>query len=214
VTAEGFIVFEGIDGSGTTTQSRMLYEYLRKKGVPTELTCEPTDSPAGRLIRKILKHESVMDRGTLPYLFSADRYNHVFSRKNGILQLTEQNTAVISDRYVFSSLAYQSVECDFDYVLQLNSRFPLPRLVFFIDIPLDTAMQRILGRRKDLDFVENEQYLASVIHNYRAALSLFAEKTRIVYLDGTQTREKLHDEICAAADAALCDFPQQAGKDR
>jgi len=203
VTAEGFIVFEGIDGAGTTTQSRMLYEHLKNNGIAAELTCEPTESPAGRLIRQILRHESVMDRGTLPYLFAADRYNHVFSRERGILQLTEQNTAVISDRYIFSSLAYQSVENDFDYILQLNRRFPLPQLVFFLDIPLHTAMQRILERRKDLDFVENEQYLKSVAHNYRTAFTLFAEKTRIIFLDGTQSREKLHNEICSAADSVL-----------
>lgn len=112
-----FIVFEGIDGAGTSTQLKLLKE---KKGTENFLfTCEPTSSATGKFLRQMLKGDVAVKNETAAYLFAADRNEHI----NGCLQIEEKNlitgvkeacqkgNIVISDRYLFSSLAYQSVNC-------------------------------------------------------------------------------------------------------
>ncbi len=113
---KNFIVLEGLDGSGTTTQMNNLGEKYHKNGISHQLTMEPTDNHVGKLIRQVLEKEIEVEPETLAVLFSADRYEHIFGRK-GIKELTENNTWIICDRYLFSSIAYQSLKCDRDWVL-------------------------------------------------------------------------------------------------
>ena len=130
---KNFIVFEGLDGAGTSTQSRLLSKEIKS----SFLTFEPTDSKIGGLIRDCLKKKINFDTLTLAFLFSADRRDHLY-KKNGIIDRCKQNQIVISDRYLFSSLAYQSIDYPFDQILELNKYFPLPEVVFFLDTSLET----------------------------------------------------------------------------
>ena len=129
-----FIVFEGLDGSGTSTQIQL----LTKKIQPNRLfvTTEPTNLPTGKFIRKILKGEFSIDEKTIAYLFAADRCEHIYG-KNGIIENLQNGKLVVSDRYFFSSIAYQSIMAGDDLPKKLNENFPLPEFLFFFKISSD-----------------------------------------------------------------------------
>jgi dTMP kinase len=192
---KNFIVFEGLDGAGTTTQLRLIDELLKKKSIPALTTCEPTNGPVGQLIRRVLKKEEVLGQGTLALLFAADREEHLYGKKDGIAAALEAGRLVISDRYLFSSLAYQSVEVDFEFVKSLNSRFPLPELLIFLETPVDVCATRRKKRGKE-ELFEEIRFQKRVLEAYRNVLRLFQETDmKIVVLDGTTTPEKINNEI-------------------
>ena len=103
-----FVVYEGIDGSGTTTQAARLASYLRGRGVPVCETSEPTRGPFGAVIRQALEGRLEVDERALAVAFAADRYDHLFSTDRGIVDRLKAGTWVICDRYVLSSLVYQT----------------------------------------------------------------------------------------------------------
>ena len=109
---KNFIVFEGIDGAGTTTQQRLLKERLQSQfpHIGCHSTAEPTSGPTGTFLRSVLRGEVQVSPRTAAYLFAADRQEHL-AATGGIEELCRNNTIVISDRYLFSSLAYQSAAC-------------------------------------------------------------------------------------------------------
>ncbi len=116
MTESKFIVFEGIDGSGTSTQSKALVQNLVERGMPTIHTWEPTDRPIGRLLRQMLSGELTssdspeQDRHLLALLFAADRHDHLWNNKDGIKKELAQGKHVVCARYVLSSLAYEGEE--------------------------------------------------------------------------------------------------------
>ena len=115
-----FIAFEGIDGSGKSTQVRLLAERLRSENIPFYTTMEPTDSPVGSLIHQIMTGRVKADPKVIAALFVADRLDHLLNDVNGISQKIDEGTTVIMDRYYFSSYAYQSVDAPMDWVIQAN----------------------------------------------------------------------------------------------
>ncbi len=106
-----FIVLEGLDGSGTTTQLNMLGKKFSQSNINCFMTMEPTDGCIGKIIRKALKKEIVLDKKTLALLFSADRNEHLCGR-DSIREYLARGIWTISDRYFFSSIAYQSLDCE------------------------------------------------------------------------------------------------------
>ncbi len=147
-----FIVFEGIDGSGTTTQLNRLAKRLKDEGISAHATAEPTGRPEGQLIRRILKGELVTDPGTVAFLFAADRHEHLYGAQ-GILERLRDGQAVICDRYVLSSLAYQGVTCGAALPSRLNALFPPPGLTVHFRIDPESAMRRV-AQRKELEIYE------------------------------------------------------------
>ena len=143
-----FIVLEGLDGAGTTTQLGLLQEAVHRRGDHCVATCEPTGGPIGRMLRKVLRGDLRMEPCTLALLFAADRSEHLHRQPDGVLAQLRTGSIVASDRYLFSSLVYQSLECSPDYVTALNARFPLPRHLFFIDTPPELCQQRLAARRQ------------------------------------------------------------------
>lgn len=164
-----FIVFEGIDGSGKSTQCMRLASHLQKHAIPYHNTFEPYTGVVGSYVRNILKNpthfsdeDTNIRSGILAYLFAADRYEHVYS-KNGIHSLLSQNTVVICDRYMYSSLAYQGNTELHDLVKMLNKNFPVPDCIFYFDIAIDIALKRIT-RTKDI--MEHNAFLCEVKKRY------------------------------------------------
>lgn len=191
-----FIVFEGLDGAGTTTQSRLLKEYLSEElHLDVTLTYEPTDSSIGKTIRAILRGEQPSTPRELAMLYAADRDLHLHDKETGIIKQTHDGRVVISDRYLFSSLAYQSVDLDFDEVLSLNSAFPLPGLVFYIDTPVEACISRINSRSTTQDIFENETFQRAVKHGYERAFSLLSHASQVIRLDGMLPIPELHGLI-------------------
>jgi dTMP kinase len=187
------IAFEGIDGAGTTTQSTRLVEALDRRGRPAHLTREPSTGPIGMFLRRVLQGDERVPPPSVALLFAADRIDHL------VREIEPQLAAgriVVTDRYVMSSLAYQSLTIERDDVAAFNRRAPVADLTFFIDVPVATAAERRAkrGGKPEL-FDENRvqervagAYLAEVERAQRAG-----ERVRII--DGSAPADAVEAAI-------------------
>jgi dTMP kinase len=174
---ENFLVLEGLDGSGTTTQLLLADEALDSKGIPHLCTGEPTKGPVGRIIRKILKRQIQAEPETVALLFAADRNEHLYAEEGGILSHHSRGELVICDRYLFSSLAYQSLACDPGYVFYLNRRFPLPRHLVFLDTPVDVSQQRLTSRSpNNPELYDGAEIQRDILSAYERGFRLFPDR--------------------------------------
>ncbi len=190
---DGFFVLEGLDGAGTTTQARILHDRMQKRFPRGSiLTCEPTETFLGKAVRVILREEEEVAPGTLAKLFSVDRHNHLYHETEGIVPLTEAGMKVISDRYLFSSLAYQSVERPFEEVWELNRYFPLPEHLIFLDISPEEGNRRLDGRGIDRELYEKVDLQEEIRENYFHVFSLYQHSEMHLHIfDGTLPQEEL-----------------------
>ena len=195
-----FIVIEGLDGAGTTTQVDRVVSALAARRIATVATREPTDGPVGRLIRRVLRAEpDAPDVRTLPWLFAADRADHLYGK---VLPTLDSGKWVVSDRYLHSSLAYQSLTLPLERVHALNADFLSPDLTFFLDVPVDVCLTRMDGR-SEREIFEHREQLEQISASYTRVLDfLEAKGQRIVRLDGTQSPEAVTGVILAAVDDA------------
>jgi dTMP kinase len=189
-----FIVIEGIDGSGTSTQLELFRRKFIETGIKHHCTYEPTDMPVGKLIRSVLKANYHAEHKTIALLFAADRNEHVNSINNGILKNINDGKIVVCDRYLFSSVAYQSINCNPEWVLKINE-FPLPEHLFFIDTPPEICIERMKNRREK-EIFENIEFQKKVYKSYLNSISLF-EKTgmKIHYINGTEIPDTIFNKI-------------------
>lgn len=188
-------MLEGLDGSGTTTQMKLLAERLEREGMPHAATWEPTDGPVGSMIRSILHKKTPAHPRTVALLFAADRNEHLFAPGIGIAERTKKGEIVICDRYLFSSLAYQSLESDPDYVLGLNSAFPLPQLLVFLDTPVEVCQER-LAMRGAAELYDGFAFQSRVRAEYLKAIERFRGKgMRIECIAGEKPAGLIHGEI-------------------
>ncbi|MFW6343713.1 MAG: dTMP kinase [Sediminispirochaetaceae bacterium] len=196
-TVKNFIVFEGLDGSGTTTQAKMLRDfYLEKGNISCELTCEPTETFIGEAVRKILRGERATAPGTLAKLFAVDRHNHIYHPEEGILARTKKGRKVICDRYLFSSLAYQSTDRPFEEVWELNRYFPLPEDLVFLDITPEEGERRMDKRGNPREVYEKTELQQEIRENYYHVFSLYSNSgMRIHIFDGSLPQEELAESI-------------------
>lgn len=198
----GFIVLEGIDGSGTTTQLKRLEKRLLAKGIEAYLSFEPGNGPIGKLIREALSGSFKALPGTVARLFAADRAEHLYGA-SGILENLEAGKLAISDRYLFSSLAYQGLTCGSDLPAQLNSSFPLPELLLFFEIDPEKAFYR-MHSRKDLEIYENFQFQSEVAAAYKAVISSFTGTgMKIVYLNASDNADKVEEAVWNAVSTII-----------
>ena len=186
-----FWVLEGLDGAGTTTQLKNLEAYMMDKGLPVFRTAEPTIYETGKFIRRVLPGEVKVPQSTVAYLFAADRDNHLNNPEYGIKAHLAKGETVISDRYFFSSFAYQSIGFDPDAVMMLNSRFPYPELVLYVDTPVEDCISRIDSRGTDKEIYEKLDYQRLVHENYESFFKRLPEGCRLIRVDGTLTREEI-----------------------
>ncbi len=198
-----FIVLEGIDGSGTTTQLGLLEAHLQRRGRRALATREPSTGPIGRLLREILLggHRSPtgepVDGLAMALLFAADRRDHLTRE---ILPALAGGADVVSDRYLLSSLAYQAQEAERDWVAGLARDLRVPDLTLLLDLPVEVAAtrRRAAGRpdeRYDADAVQ-----ARVAVRYR---ELCAGDPRSVILDASRNIAEVATAVAAAVDRLL-----------
>ena len=188
-----FIVFEGLDGSGQTTQVNLLKNFLLKKGLKVISTKEPTlDSIAGKKIRKILDKKIRITPGQLQRLFVQDRKEHL---KKKIIPGLKKGKVVISDRYFFSSFAYGSAEgLNLDWLVKINKRFLTPDLIFILKVNPEICIERIKKRKKLRTLFETKEKLQKVWQVYEKLPDYFKEMD-IRIIDGEQTIEKVFSQI-------------------
>ncbi|MDR0568901.1 MAG: dTMP kinase [Spirochaetaceae bacterium] len=191
-----FVVFEGGDGSGTTTQlERLRNRFSAGLFLPGfHATFEPTDGPIGRLIRQALKGEFFLRPESLARLFAADRCEHLYG-PSGVLERTQRGEIVVSDRYVLSSLVYQGITCGEELPQTLNASFPVPEALFFFDIDPQTACRRIADRAGK----EIYEYLDFQIHvreEYKKLLPCYAKAgVRVAVIDASQSQEEVSEAV-------------------
>lgn len=193
-----FIAFEGIDGSGKSTQVKLLSDKLKKDGFKIYTTLEPTDSPIGSVIKNIFKHRIEADHRTIAGLYVADRLDHLLNKTNGILKKLEEGYTVITDRYYFSSYAYQGTHMSLDWVIQANSLSAdllRPDLTIFIDVLPDVSMQRLSEGRDMIQLYENLENLKNVRAKYFESFDKLKQEEKIFITDGNRTTETIFNDI-------------------
>lgn len=193
-----FLAFEGIDGSGKSTQSILLEEKLKAEGLKVYHTTEPTDSPIGTLIRKIFRHEIEADHRTIAGLYVADRIDHLTNPKNGIVKKLEDGFTVITDRYYFSSYAYQGTHMPQDWVIMANSISAdvlRPDLNIFIDIAPEVAFERVSKTRDKIELYESVENLEQVRNKYFEAFDKLKKEEKIFIVDGNRSVEEIFNDV-------------------
>ncbi len=198
-----FIVLEGLDGAGTTTQAALLHEHLEKLKTKSLLTREPTDSPIGRLIRDVLagrKMRQQLSERELALLFAADRLEH----SRSIESRRATGLHVISDRYLYSSLAYQTLDPSIsaDWVIEINGGFAVPDLTIYLSVPVDECLRRISLRKENPTIYENRDFLQTISDNYIRLASYYkAHAGPLAMIDGSKPVEDVHRAVLSALDA-------------
>lgn len=203
------IAFEGLDGSGQTTQAKLLTHWLdAKAGVPARYTKEPSGGPIGLLLKRALAPRSpegpeirAISPATIALLFASDRLDHL---ENEVLPLLRQGILVVTDRYILSSLAYQSLELDSRWVALINRYAPPPALTLFLDVPIRVCLERIRNRHPQPELFESAAILRRVERRYRQAISRLKRRgQRIETVDGTGSIGEVHREVVEKAKAFL-----------
>jgi dTMP kinase len=193
-----FIAFEGIDGSGKSTQVSFLREQLKKAGHKVYCTFEPTDSPIGSVIRNIFKHRIEADHRVIAGLFVADRLDHLLNKTNGILKKLEEGYTVITDRYYFSSYAYHAPHMQLEWIIDANSlsaELLRPDLNIYIDITPDLSMKRLTNGRSSIELYETKENLKNVRSKYLEAIEQLKSQERIFITDGNRSPEEIAVDI-------------------
>jgi len=192
-----FAVFEGGDGSGTSTQLALLGRKFAADhgGSPVFfLTAEPVEGPIGRIIRSALKNNPSLRPDTLARLFAADRGEHLYA-PDGIVERCKRGELVVCDRYVLSSLVYQGIECGEELPRSLNECFPAPELLLFFDIDPQIALER-LHSRPSLEIYEHLEFQKKVRERYHAQLGGYRDAgVRVEVIDASQSVEKAAEEV-------------------
>lgn len=203
-----FIVVEGLDGAGTTTQVRLISAHLRSLSFQTWTTREPSSGVLGRALREAIEGREVMTPEALALGFAADRLHHMF-KPGGIESMLASGVWVLTDRYVLSALAYQAAQgVDFDWLVDLNRHAPSPDVTIFVDTPLKTCLERIKSRDDNVaDIFHRRTSLINTKREYLKALSLGKFTGKIVTTDGSKAREDvLTQAVEGMSDELHADF--------
>lgn len=201
-----FFALEGIDGSGKSTQLRLLARRLEEAGIPCLTTREPTDGPVGRLLRQVLTGQVKCDSRVVAPLFAADRMDHLLNGENGLCAAVEQGITVLSDRYYFSSYAYQSVDLPLEWVIEANrpcADLLRPTATLFIDLSPELALERIARNRAGTELFETRDRLTRTREQYFRAFELEQDRERVVIIPGDRDIDAIARDIWAAVTPLL-----------
>lgn len=193
-----FLVLEGIDGAGTTTQRGRLHAWLTQLGYTGHPTAEPSSGPIGRLIRQFLGSlDEPLEPRAMALLFAADRRDHIARE---ITPRLEAGAIVISDRYVLSSLAYQTTAgVPREVVAQANADILKPDLTLYFDLPVEVAAERRARRAGTVEIYDADAVQARVHATYRAeAEALRARGEPVVFIRAERDPDAVEAELRAA----------------
>ena len=198
-----FIVFEGIDGTGKSTQLHLLAEKLKQMGYAVVTTREPTDGPYGRKIRELFVDRTTVSHTQELELFIADREQHV---QEVIAPALADGCVVVCDRYYLSTVAYQGANgLDIDFILNKNKDFPAPDLAIIIEIDPAQGIQRIQKQRNEQpNTFEEETNLIKVAKIFDSMQQDF-----IIRINGSVSIENVHHQVLEVVEKVL---NQKAGQ--
>jgi dTMP kinase len=195
------IVFEGVDGSGTTTQSRALREAFVSRGLPAHVTAQPSDGPVGMLIRQVLSGRIVL-RGSKPpgwttmaLLFAADRHDH---QEAEIEPNLRDGVNVVCDRFTYSSVIYQSLNTSDEraekWIRELNRYIRKPDLVFYLRVSQRVAEERRRGRSGGEGIYDGSEFQDRLVESYEGIEEMFPGH-RIVALNGERSADEIAQTV-------------------
>ncbi len=182
-----FICVEGLDGCGKTTQTKLLVERLKKKGYDAIYTAEPSRGKIGSFIKKYCLHgETRVSSIVEALLFAADRFEHV---EKEVISALNEGKLVVSDRYVYSSLAYQGAAgLDLEWIEKINEHAIRPDLAIFIDVEPETVIQRLKPRKSVMENLGTQWKVREVYMK-------FVEKGELAKIDGNKSKQEVADDI-------------------
>jgi len=182
-----FVCVEGLDGCGKTTQTKLLVKRLKKMGYHAVYTAEPSRGKVGSFIRKYCLHgERRVLTVVEALLFAADRFEHVESE---IIPALNEGKIVASDRYVYSSLAYQGAAgLDLEWIKRINEYAIRPNLAIFIDVEPETVIRRLKLKKSVMENLEIQRKVREVYMEY-------VKGGELVKIDGNQSKKKVADDI-------------------
>ena len=200
MSAKGiFIVFEGIDGAGKTTQVDLLAQNLASLGREVSLSAEPTTLATGKAIRRALSGEEKKSECEMAAMFVLDRIAHNINSEIGIRALTERGIDVISDRYYYSSLAYQGTATDYEWVKAMNINSPeirRPDLCIYLDLLPEQSLERISRGRESLEIYENIEKLTAVRAKFLSVVEDLRRDGESIYVvNAARAAEDIAKEI-------------------
>lgn len=201
-----FIALEGTDGSGKSTQAKLLAERLQAEGHKVYQTFEPTDGHIGKLLRSILKGQITADQTAIAAMFLADRLDHLTHPTHGLLRKLEEGYTVITDRYYFSSYAYHSVYVAMDWVIACNKACAdmlRPTATIYIDVPPAICMQRIEAAREGTELYERADLLEKIHANYLKAFNLLAAEETVYPIDGNRPVANVANDVWTRVQSLL-----------
>lgn len=182
-----FICLEGLDGCGKTTQTRLLVRCLMKRGYNVVGTAEPSKGKIGQFVKKHCLHGQKRRSSVVEaLLFAADRIEHVSME---VLPALENGWHVVSDRYVYSSLAYQGATgLDLDWIKSLNKHAMNPDLALFIDVEPTTVVKRLKAKRSVMENLQTQRKVREVYMK-------FVNSGDLLKVDGNKPEKEVADEI-------------------
>lgn len=190
-----FICVEGLDGCGKTTQTKLLVKNLRKIGYDAIYTAEPTNKKIGRFIKRYCLHgEKRVSAVVEALLFAADRFEHVV---NEVVPALNEGKIVVSDRYVYSSYAYQGAAgLDLKWIEKVNAHAIRPDLAIFVDVKPEIVVKRLKPKKSVMEDLETQRKVREVYLS-------FVEKGELVRIDGNKPIKDVADDILKAAQDIL-----------
>jgi dTMP kinase len=199
-----FVVFEGIDGCGKGTQANLLMGRLKDLGKEAVITREPTKGAVGKLIRDHLSNPFLDDK-SLALLFAADRIEHV---EKEVIPNLDRGAIVISDRYAYSSIAYQGQTLDPEWVASINDHALRPDAVVLIDLDPATARKRIEGRDEGMEYLEADPHFQEGVRRTFHALSKGQHlpdslRTEFIVVSGEGDRKEIFERIWDKLEAVV-----------
>ena len=161
-------------------------------------TCEPTTFPSGKFIREVLSGDVKLNQATLAALFLADRIEHILHPGEGLLELLESGQHVISDRYYFSSLAFQSEYVPMQWLASANKickDLLSASYTFYLNVDPAVCYERLQGSRKHLEIFEHPEKLQLTHEKYMEAFQQYGGGENIIMIDGNRSKEEIHCDI-------------------
>lgn len=201
-----FIALEGIDGSGKSSQTKKLAQTLEENGHKVYATFEPTNEYIGSIAREILRGKRKADEKVIAGLFVADRLDHLLNEEYGIIKKLQDGYTVITDRYYFSSYAYNGAYADMDWVIEANSKCAeilRPDINIFIDVQAEVGMQRIAAGREGTELFETLERQQLVYKRYMEAFERFKGEENICRIDGDRAFNDIATDVYAAVQQVL-----------
>jgi len=182
-----FICVEGLDGCGKTTQTKLLVGRLRKMGYDAVYTAEPSRGKIGKFIKKYCLHgEKRVSTVVEALLFAADRFEHVESE---IIPALNEGKIIVSDRYVYSSLAYQGATgLDLKWIEMINEHATRPDLAIFVDVKPEVVIQRLKPKKSVMENLETQWKVREVYIK-------FVERGELVKIDGNRSKKEVAGDI-------------------